>query len=90
MHAVIHSPQQAFSQQSSGSGAAASRSRSHSSATNTTSRARRSRRCSHAGFGSRCDGAQRNIAFTMPIKLLQLGQLLLQAPRLTRARCLQR
>jgi len=31
-HAVIHSPQQAFSQQSSG--AAASRSRSHSSATN--------------------------------------------------------
>ena len=33
-HAVTHSPQQAFSQQSSGSGAAASRSRSHSSATN--------------------------------------------------------
>ena len=33
MHAVIHSPQQAFSQQSSG--AAAIRSRSHSSATNT-------------------------------------------------------
>ena len=33
MHAVIHSPQQAFSQQSSG--AAASRSRSHSSATNS-------------------------------------------------------
>jgi len=33
-HAVIHSPQQAFSQQSSG--AAASRSRSHSSATNKT------------------------------------------------------
>jgi len=32
VHAVIHSPQQAFSQQSSG--AAASRSRSHSSATN--------------------------------------------------------
>ena len=31
-HAIIHSPQQAFSQQSSG--AAASRSRSHSSATN--------------------------------------------------------
>jgi len=34
-HAVIHSPQQAFSQQSSG--AAASRRRSHSSATNTRS-----------------------------------------------------
>jgi len=33
VHAVIHSPQQAFSQQSSG--AAASRSRSHSSATNS-------------------------------------------------------
>ena len=33
VHAVIHSPQQAFSPQSSG--AAASRSRSHSSATNT-------------------------------------------------------
>jgi len=32
VHAVIHSPQQAFSQQSSG--AAASRSHSHSSATN--------------------------------------------------------
>jgi len=35
VHAVIHSPQQAFSQQSSG--AAASRSRSHSSATNSSS-----------------------------------------------------
>jgi len=34
VHAVIHSPQQAFRQQSSG--AAASRSRSHSSATNTS------------------------------------------------------
>ena len=34
MHAVIHSLQQAFSQQSSG--AAASRSRSHSSATNSS------------------------------------------------------
>jgi len=57
----------------------------------STSRARRSRRCNHTGFGSRCGGAQRNIAFTLPIKLLQqLGQLLLQAPRLTRALCLRR
>ena len=36
VHAVVHSPQQAFSQQSSG--AAASRSGSHSSATNTVLR----------------------------------------------------
>jgi len=56
----------------------------------STSRARRSRRRNHADFRSRCGGAQRNISFTLPIKLLQLGQLLVLAPRLTRARCLWR
>jgi len=51
-----------------------------------TSRARRSRRYKHAGFGYRTCWAQRNIAFTLPIELPQLGQLLWQAPRWRLAR----
>ena len=52
VHAVIHSPQQAFSQQSSGG--AASRSRSHSSATNT-----RGLGCIHRGTGIQVQPAKK-------------------------------